>query len=85
MQQSYEQTKLVRVCLDLVDTQFRSCAIDTIMMILHTFGMRKLNNRNLLNEWSGDLNWVSTRSKQTIPNFVYFYLWLRNMGSELHP
>ena len=33
--------------------------------------MHKLNNRNLPNEWSGDLNWVSTKSKQTITNFVY--------------
>ena len=32
----------------------------------------KLNNRNLPNEWSGDLNWVSTRSKQTITNFVHY-------------
>ena len=33
--------------------------------------MCKLNNRNLPNKWSCDLNWVSTRSKQTITNFVY--------------
>ena len=32
--------------------------------------MRKLSNRNLPNEWSGDLNCVSTRSKQAITNFV---------------